>query len=181
MQAIILIIGVVIIIFGIVHLRIKALEEENERLRNMPAPEPLLETVPLSTYNDLLDNYKHYQKETNELISRVQIECEQLKEKISAEVSKQRSEQVRIGLISENLIPFLNGFEYEPRNLVAIFKPIDFVMFGEDKIVFIEVKTGNSKMSPKQKNIKKLIEEGKVYFESHRLNENGYSVDKGEK
>ncbi len=42
--------------------------------------------------------------------------------------------------------------------------PIDGVIFGEDKIKFIEIKTGGAQLSPKQKKIKNMVENGQVEF-----------------
>ena len=49
-------------------------------------------------------------------------------------------------------------------------------MFSEDEIVFLEIKIGTSTLSEKQRNIKRLIEGGKVRFEEHRVTEVGYTV-----
>ena len=42
--------------------------------------------------------------------------------------------------------------------------PIDGVIFGKDKIKFVEIKTGESQLSGKQKKIRKMIENGQVEF-----------------
>jgi predicted Holliday junction resolvase-like endonuclease len=57
-----------------------------------------------------------------------------------------------------------------------MFRPIDYIVFSEDEIVFLEIKIGTSQLSDKQKKIRHLIESGKVRFEEHRVTENGYSV-----
>jgi predicted Holliday junction resolvase-like endonuclease len=85
--------------------------------------------------------------------------------------SKQKSEQVRLGKIAEQLVPFLENFKHNPKDLRPMFNPIDYICFEEDKITFVEVKSGDSALSPKQKNIQKLVEEGKVYFEVYRVRE----------
>ena len=48
--------------------------------------------------------------------------------------------------------------------------PIDYVIFEDDKIVFLEIKSGESKLSDTQKNIKKLIESKEMYFDTMRIN-----------
>jgi len=83
---------------------------------------------------------------------------------------------VRLGLISENVLPFHEDFKYNVKDLVPMFRPIDYVVFSEDEIVFLEIKVGTSQLSEKQRNIRSLIQQGKVRFEEHRINENGYSV-----
>jgi len=90
--------------------------------------------------------------------------------------SQQQSKSVRLGLISENVLPFHEDFKYNVKDLVPMFRPIDYVVFSEDEIVFLEIKVGTSQLSEKQRNIRSLIQQGKVRFEEHRINENGYSV-----
>jgi predicted Holliday junction resolvase-like endonuclease len=46
---------------------------------------------------------------------------------------------------------------------------IDYIIFEEDKIIFLEIKSGNSQLSFKQRNIKKLIKEGKVEWDEMRI------------
>ncbi len=46
--------------------------------------------------------------------------------------------------------------------------PIDGVIFGDDMIKFIEIKTGNAQLSSKQKKIKKMIENNQVEFKEVR-------------
>ena len=50
-------------------------------------------------------------------------------------------------------------------------QPIDYIYFGEDKIVIMEVKSGNAKLTPKQVQIKNLIKEHKVFWEEFRIPE----------
>jgi predicted Holliday junction resolvase-like endonuclease len=90
--------------------------------------------------------------------------------------SQQQSKSVRLGLISENVLPFHSDFKYNVKDLVPMFRPIDYVVFSEDEIVFLEIKIGTSTLSEKQRNIKRLIEGGKVRFEEHRVTEVGYTV-----
>lgn len=101
---------------------------------------------------------------------------EETKGKLDAVSGKQISERVRLGQVGENLLPFLNGFPYSPKNVRGLFQPIDLLVFNEDEIVFVEVKTGDAKLTEKQRNIKRIIEEGKVRFEVHMLKDSGYDI-----
>ncbi len=74
------------------------------------------------------------------------------------------SMSVKHGKTMEELAPFMKTFPYNPENFRFIGSPIDGIQFDNDKIVFVEFKTGNSKLSERQKNIKKVIDNGKVYF-----------------
>ena len=40
--------------------------------------------------------------------------------------------------------------------------PIDYVSFGQDEITFIEVKSGNSQLSSKQRKIRDQVKNGKI-------------------
>lgn len=108
--------------------------------------------------NDLKENYDKAEKELSDL------------------KSQQQSKSVRLGLISENVLPFHEDFKYNVKDLVPMFRPIDYVVFAEDEIVFLEIKVGTSQLSDKQRKIRSLIDSGKVRFEEHRINESGYSV-----
>lgn len=71
--------------------------------------------------------------------------------------------------MSEQFIPFLKSYPYDPQNFRFIGTPIDGVQFENDKIIFVEFKTGNSRLSKKQENVKKLLGEKKVNFEEMRM------------
>ena len=84
-----------------------------------------------------------------------------------------RSRSVLTGQMSEQIAPFLPDFPYTPTEVRFIGKPIDFIAFkGLDsvpkEVVFVEVKTGKSKLSPAQQKIKQLIKEKKVSWEEYR-------------
>lgn len=85
-------------------------------------------------------------------------------------LSQKKSSEVRLGQISENLAPFLKDFKYNPKEAHFIGMPIDYIIFEEDKIVFLEVKSGESRLSQKQTNIKRLIKEGKIEWDEMRIN-----------
>jgi len=87
-------------------------------------------------------------------------------------LSQKKSSEVRLGQISEQLAPFLDGFTHDPKNTKFLGQPIDLISFEPDKVVFIEVKTGSSQLSQKQKRIKELIKTGQVFWEEFRLSGN---------
>ena len=77
---------------------------------------------------------------------------------------------VKHGKSFENLFPFMNNYPYESRNFRFIGDPIDGVSFEDNKIIFMEFKTGTSKLSEKQKKIKNLVENKKVEWKEIRDN-----------
>lgn len=93
------------------------------------------------------------------------------------EDASKRSRSVLGGLFSEQLAPYLPGFEHSPTEVRFIGKPIDFIVFkGMDgkeisEVIFVEVKTGKSTLSAQEKNLKATIENGNVRFEEYRVPE----------
>lgn len=88
-----------------------------------------------------------------------------------------KSRAVLGGQFSEQLAPYLPNFEYLPTECRFIGKPIDFVVFkgmdGKDinEVVFVEVKSGKSGLSPSEKKLKETIEKKKVRWEEYRIPE----------
>ncbi len=79
-------------------------------------------------------------------------------------VKEMRSMKVLHGKSLEQFIPFLKNYPYDKRNFRFIGSPIDGIQFNDDEIIFIEFKTGRSKLSEKQRKIKKIINKGRVRF-----------------
>lgn len=75
----------------------------------------------------------------------------------------------RYGKMTEQFMPFLKDYPYSPGNFRFLGTPIDGVQFEEDKIIFIEFKAANSRLSPGQQQIKSLVNDGRVGFEEHRI------------
>lgn len=84
-------------------------------------------------------------------------------------LSLKKSSEIRLGNAAEQLAPFLEGFDHDPRYLRFLGSPIDYIAFDRDTITFIEIKSGNSHLSYNQKNIKRLIKEGKVKWQEFRV------------
>jgi predicted Holliday junction resolvase-like endonuclease len=86
-----------------------------------------------------------------------------------------RSRAVISGQVSEQMAPYLPGFNHNPSEARFIGKPIDFVVFSGldgksvDEVVFVEVKTGGSRVSPVERSLKDAIEGGRVRWEEYRF------------
>lgn len=93
--------------------------------------------------------------------------------KFLREISKLKSEKKSISVIHgqsmEELIPFSKNFPYNYQNFKFIGDPVDGIVFNNDKIVFVEIKTGNSRLNKKQERIKNLVENKEVYWEEIRV------------
>lgn len=88
-----------------------------------------------------------------------------------------RSRAVIGGQFSEQLAPYMPGFKYRPTEAKFLGKPTDFIVFeGLDgkaitRVVFVEVKSGRSKLSGTEKSLKEAIGSGKVAFETYEVPE----------
>jgi len=80
----------------------------------------------------------------------------------------QQSQAVTLGKITEHFIPYLPDFSYNPKDARFIGSPIDFVVFDGlnetdvRKVVFVEVKTGTSGLSTRERRIRDAIQSGNV-------------------
>lgn len=88
--------------------------------------------------------------------------------------SELAAKHTNIGFILERLTPTLKHFRFNPNDCRSLFDPIDYVIFeglsakGKiDKIFFIDVKTGNARLSKRQKEIKTVIENKKINFKKY--------------
>ena len=72
------------------------------------------------------------------------------------------------GQIYEQLVPYLPGFHFNPKDAQFLGRPVDFVVFdGLDegelrRIVFVEVKTGGAKLTTRERLVRNAIREGNV-------------------
>ena len=82
---------------------------------------------------------------------------------------KKRSQSVKYGKLSEQFMPFLEQYPYNPHYFRFLGTPIDGVQFTDDAVVLVEFKTAESQLSQKQRKIKQLVETGAVRFELHRM------------
>lgn len=102
------------------------------------------------------------------------------KEKYDTTLSQKKSSEVRLGKTAENLAPFIDGWLYDPGDFRFIGNPVDGISINDDSIVFVEIKTGRARLTKSQKHAKQLIKEGKVYFETFRISEDGVSIHREE-
>jgi predicted Holliday junction resolvase-like endonuclease len=124
----------------------------------------------------LLDSSKA-KEESEKLIESLQKELELSRLQNSSILSQKKSSETNLGGIGENFAPFLEGFKYDPKSAHFLGAPLDFIIYdinsADPAIIFLEVKTGKSKLSNKQKLIKNLIKTGKVRFEEYRIGTKG--------
>ncbi|HWG89688.1 MAG TPA: Holliday junction resolvase-like protein [Candidatus Thermoplasmatota archaeon] len=87
---------------------------------------------------------------------------EELREEVAALQSQKQSLSTTYGRITEQFAPFMAGYPYDPRNFRFIGSPVDGIQFEEDRIVFVEIKANNSRLTPAQQKWRHLVEEGRV-------------------
>ena len=82
-----------------------------------------------------------------------------------------QSKNVKHGKSFEHFVPFTPEFEQiaDKNNFTFIGMPIDGIAFEEDAIKFIEIKTGSSQLSQKQKRVKELIQNKQVEWHELRF------------
>jgi len=85
-----------------------------------------------------------------------------------------RSRAVLSGQLTEQLAPYLPEFPWNPTEVRFIGKPIDFIVFRGmdekrvDEVVFVEVKTGESRLSPVERSLRDAIQEKRVSWSEWR-------------
>ena len=84
-------------------------------------------------------------------------------------LSDKKSLEVKYGKNFEQFVPFLEDFPGSRENFRFLGSPIDGVLFNPDGVVFIEIKTGGSKLSEGQRRVKDLVERKKVRFREIRV------------
>lgn len=98
------------------------------------------------------------------------------------ELSKQREDAVKRsravlgGQFAEQLAPYFPDFPCNPGDVKFLGKPIDFIAFpgmaeGKkiEEIILIEVKSGESQLSEREKEIKEAVLKGKIRYVQYRI------------
>ena len=109
-----------------------------------------------------------------EFLARKRQEIEEMKGQL-LDLRKKKLEKVQrstqssnLGKILERFVPILPGFMFKPEESVPLLDPVDYIAFqGSSRarveaIAFMDVKTGNARLSATQKAIVRVIERGKV-------------------
>jgi len=83
-----------------------------------------------------------------------------------------QSRAVLGGKFTEQMVPYFPDFKYDPTEVRFIGSPIDMVVFpglakgDPEEVVILEIKTGrNAQLTPAQKKIRRLIEDGMVRWD----------------
>jgi predicted Holliday junction resolvase-like endonuclease len=91
-------------------------------------------------------------------------------EKIIKLKSVSSSRRILVGKFIERFIPFLSKIPFIPSDMFFLGQPIDYIIFDGlhndniQKVVFLEIKTGEGKLTKREKGLKEVIENKQVYW-----------------
>ena len=88
---------------------------------------------------------------------------------LNVERSRRQSLSTRYGLLTEQFLPLVTTYPWDPANFRFLGSPIDGIQFEEGEIIVVEFKAGNSQLTKAQKHIRDLVSAGKVRFEVVRV------------
>jgi len=138
----------------------------------------------------------YYESKIAQMTKEFEAKLETLKDEYEKRIAQARKESAASsrsivrGIISEQLAPFLPGFEFFPGDCRFLGQPVDYIVFagmcnerdgtGEDseaeqnngndvEIIFIDVKTGNAQLSRIQRLIRNAVQAGRVSFETFQI------------
>ena len=130
-----------------------------------------------------LENAKLQIKEV--IAKEAEVSLEQWKVEAEKEIRKDaidKSQSVTLGKMTEHVVPYLPGFGFNPSDARFIGSPIDLVVFdglGNDevkKIVFVEIKTGISTLSTRERLVRDAIIERRVEWIEMKVNLEGPDI-----
>ncbi len=89
--------------------------------------------------------------------------------------SEKTTTSVNIGFILERIAPSMKSFPFNHNDCRSLFEPIDYIIFeglnmknSVSKILFTEIKTGDAKLTKKEKEIRSLVEKKQVAWETYK-------------
>jgi predicted Holliday junction resolvase-like endonuclease len=113
-------------------------------------------------YRQRLEEVKQRRKELKELKRSIPLK------------SEKGAMVVNIGFMLERIAPSMKSFAFDRNDCRSLFDPIDYVIFEGvsrkglvERIVFADIKSGNARLQKKQKEIKELVENKKVEFDTY--------------
>ena len=90
--------------------------------------------------------------------------CFRMRSSLAELKSQIRSQSTRYGQITEQFLPLVESYPWDSKHFRFLGSPIDGIQFEEDRIILVEFKSSSSQMSGRQRQIEKLVEQGKVEF-----------------
>lgn len=118
---------------------------------------------------EIQSNYSSQIKEKQNLIEKLEKDLYNEEQSRKTLLSQKKSSEIRLGQVAEKLAPFLEEFPYSPEDAIFLGQPIDYIVFDDSSIVFLEIKTGKSQLSAKQRHIRDLIKNKYVEWKEVRI------------
>jgi predicted Holliday junction resolvase-like endonuclease len=103
------------------------------------------------------------------LYKRLWVRHERLRLDLQEALFKSKSLSSKYGRMTEQFIPFLESYPYSEQDFRFIGSPIDGIQFEPDRVVLVEFKAAGSKLTKRQKEIKRLVDKGRVEFQEFRI------------
>jgi predicted Holliday junction resolvase-like endonuclease len=92
-----------------------------------------------------------------------------LSRQLSHEKFRNRSLSSKYGKLTEQFLPLVPTYPWDPGNFRFLGSPIDGIQFEDEKIILVEFKSGNSQLSKHQRRLMNIVKAGNVYFEVIRV------------
>lgn len=129
-----------------------------------------LKEVNLFALDEFTPEAEELYKQMKEEIAERRKELKEMENKKPARIEN-TTKHVNLGFIFERIAPTLSGFPFDKNDCRSMFDPIDYVVFNGlhktgkvDKLFFVDIKSGNARLSKTQKDIKEIVENKKVEF-----------------
>ncbi len=95
--------------------------------------------------------------------------------KEAAQAALKRSRRVLKGQAAEQLAPLTEEFQYLANDARFLGSPVDYLVFdglsesGEVEVVFLEIKSGQSRLSEREARVREAVDAGRVRWEELRF------------
>lgn len=158
-----------------VRLRVKELETQLEKHSDWKSPEDFEAALKVWKNNELMTVRE---MERTWALNNAQVSLVEWKQQEEARIRADaisRSTAVTKGKITEHLIPFFADFPYNPKDCRFLGSPVDLLIFSGlsdgdlEEVIFMEVKTGQSALSTRERQVRNKIQEGCVRWEELRV------------
>ena len=93
------------------------------------------------------------------------------------QASVRQSQAVISGKVYEQLVPYLPGFPFNPKDVRFLGSPVDLVVFDGldrgalERVVFVELKTGQAVLSTRERQLRAVVQAGRVEWVELRRGE----------
>lgn len=117
--------------------------------------------------SELTPSAKKFRDSLREELAKTREELKKQRYRVTEGFTK-RSVEIKLGKTVEKIAAALPGFPYTPSDCRAIFDPIDYITFmglGRgvvNRIDFVDVKSGQSRLVQIQRQIRDAVDDGKV-------------------